>query len=101
MKNETLSRRRMLVVLGASAAGAAVLGACGGGALDCSNAPGLTAEQRTMRQSLAYVEHSPNPSQRCETCNFYTGTPTACGGCNLNMGNVNPQGYCSSYVAKA
>ena len=81
------------------------LSACGGGGgeLDCSSPMGLTPEQRTQRQALAYVDRAPNPSQRCEVCNFYTAAPqpNTCGGCTLNLGPVNPQGYCSSFVPRA
>lgn len=107
MDSKKLTRRAVLergaalglVVLGASAG----LGACGGGELDCTSPPGLTPEQRTQRQALAYVDHSPNPSQRCEVCNFFTAPPQpgTCGGCSLNLGAVNPAGYCSSFVARS
>jgi hypothetical protein len=102
-----LSRRTLLergavlslVVVGASAG----LSACGGGELDCSSPQGLTDQQRQQRQALSYVDRTPNPSQRCETCNFWQQPQAAgqCGGCTLNLGPVNPQGYCSSFVARS
>jgi hypothetical protein len=98
--------RRALLERGAvwglvMASGAAGFGGCGGG-LDCSNPPGLTQEQRDLRRSLAYVERAPNASQRCEVCRFYTAPeqPNRCGGCTLNLGPVNPQGYCSSFAPR-
>ena len=107
METKKLTRRAMLergavlslVVIGAGAG----LGACGGGELDCSSPAGLTDAQRQQRQALSYVDRSTNPSQRCEVCNFYTQPAAAgqCGGCTLNLGPVNPQGYCSSFVARA
>ena len=107
MDSKKLTRRAVLergaalglVVIGAGAG----LSACGGGDLDCTSPPGLTPDQRTQRQALAYVDHAPNPSQRCEVCNFYTAAaqPNTCGGCTLNLGPVNPQGYCSSFVARS
>ena len=107
MDSKKLTRREWLergatlslVVLGAGAG----LTACGGGALDCTNPPGLTADQREQRRVLAYVDQTPNPSQRCEVCSFYTAAaqPSTCGGCTLNLGDVNPQGYCSSFVARS
>lgn len=106
MNDRKLTRRQMLergavlglVVLGASPA----LSGCGGG-LDCSNPPGLTDEQRTQRRNLSYVDTAPNPSQRCEVCNFFTAPAAAgqCGGCTLNLGAVSPAGYCSSFVARS
>src|SRR5690606_33934080 len=76
MDSKKLTRRAVLergaalglVVIGAGAG----LSACGGGELDCSSPMGLTPEQRTQRQALAYVDRTPNPTQRCEVCNFYT-----------------------------
>lgn len=107
MDSKKLTRRAVLergaalglVVIGAGAG----LSACGGGELDCSSPMGLTPEQRTQRQALAYVDRTPNPTQRCEVCNFYTAPtqPNTCGGCTLNLGPVHPQGYCSSFVARA
>jgi hypothetical protein len=77
------------------------LAACGGG-VDCSMPPGLTDEQRAQRRTLAYVERSPNAQQRCELCNFFTSAGAdACGQCTLNLGPVNPQGYCSSFVVRS
>jgi hypothetical protein len=100
MESKKLTRRTMLVVIGATAG----LAACGGGgAADCESPPGLTDEQRTQRRNLAYVDRTPSPSQRCEVCNFFTAPAqeNACGGCTLNLGAVSPQGYCSSFVARA
>jgi hypothetical protein len=104
MNTKKLTRRALLergAVLSLAVIGGAGGFGCGGG-LDCSSPPGLTQEQRDMRRNLAYVERSPNPSQRCEVCNFYTAPaqPGTCGGCTLNLGPVNPQGYCSSFVAR-
>jgi hypothetical protein len=106
MDTKKLTRRALLergtvlslVVLGASA------GLVGCGAeLDCTNPPGLTDAQRQQRRALSYADRAPNPSQRCEVCNFYTAPEAAgqCGGCSLNLGAVNPQGYCSSFVARS
>lgn len=107
MDGTKLTRRQMiergavlgLVVLGAPAA----LTACGGGGPDCSNPPGMTDEQRAQRRALSYVDQAPNPAQRCEVCNFFTAPASAgqCGGCTLNLGAVNPSGYCSSFVARS
>ncbi|UJR82862.1 high-potential iron-sulfur protein [Sandaracinus amylolyticus] len=106
METKKLTRRAMLergAVLGLVVIGASAGIGCGGAELDCTNPPGLTDAQRQQRQALSYVDRSPNPTQRCETCNFYTAPAQAgqCGGCALNLGNVNPQGYCSSYVARS
>lgn len=106
MDSKKLTRRQILergAVLGLVVLGAPSLVACGGGELSCENPEGITQEQRTQRTALSYVDHSPNASQRCEVCNFYTAPAQAgsCGGCSLNVGPVNPAGYCASFVARA
>lgn len=89
-----------LVVLGAGR----TLAACGGGgegeALNCSNA---TPEQTQQRTALGYVEATTDPAKACSKCNFWQGgaNTTACGGCQLNLGNVNPNGTCNSFAPKA
>ena len=108
-----ISRRQFLnravAVGGAAIAAPVLLSACGGGeeaaapkALSCLNPPGLTAQEKGMRETLAYVEKSMDPSKACELCNFYTVPAKAdsCGGCTLNLGPVNPKGSCNSFVAK-
>ncbi len=106
MEEKKLTRRQWLergsvlglVVLG----GVPALSACGGGELDCTNPQGLSGDNRTQRQALSYVDHAPNATQRCEVCNFYTAAqPNQCGSCTLNLGPVNPAGYCSSFVARS
>lgn len=106
MDSKKLTRREVLgrgAVLGLVVLGAPSMIGCGEAALDCSSPSGLTDAERTMRTSLAYVDHSPNASQRCEVCNFFTAPAAAnsCGGCTLNLGPVNPAGYCSSFVARS
>lgn len=101
-----LTRRAVLgrgAALGLVVFGGGALSACGGGGLDCSNPPGLSPAERTQRQALGYVDQATNPSQRCEVCTFFTAPAEAstCGGCTLNLGPVNPQGYCSSFVARS
>lgn len=106
MDSKKLTRRQALergAVLGLVVLGAPSLVACGGGELDCTNPEGLTQDQRNQRTALSYVDHSPNATQRCEVCQFYTAATQAntCGGCTLNLGPVNPAGYCSSFVARS
>lgn len=107
MNRKKLTRRELIErgsVVGLVVLGGAGMTACGGsGGTDCSNPPGLTSAERQMRQQLSYVEHSPNPEQRCETCNFFEqpSEPNGCGGCSLNLGPVNPAGYCTSYAARS
>ena len=105
MTDRLITRRELLkraYAFGAAVAGVSVLSACGGeeagGGLDCSAAEG---QAQTMRTSLQYVEASTTADQNCINCNFFQGAnATACGNSSLNLGNVNPNGWCSSWAAK-
>lgn len=119
-----LSRRDFLgrfAVLGAAGLGAtSLLAACGGGeqapatdgaapsgdgvvAAQCEGYDALTEQDLQTRQTLGYVDESPNPEQLCSNCRFYNqpegGSP--CGGCQLFQGPVAPEGYCTSWAAMA
>ncbi|WP_022836299.1 high-potential iron-sulfur protein [Salisaeta longa] len=84
--------------------------AAGGGqtktaAASCDDLSGLSASEKKMRsqmvKSLQYVENSPNPNKNCANCQLYQQAEAGknCGGCQLFPGPVNPQGYCTSWVA--
>lgn len=97
--NPPLGRRALL--RGSGALALVVISGCDAPPLDCSSPPGLTEDQRRQRRALAYVERSPSSSQRCEVCRFFVAPAAAgaCGGCTLNVGSINPGGYCSAYAA--
>lgn len=122
----SLSRRDFLgrfAVLGALGLGVSSLAACGGGeqpaetapdgaaapadgdviAAQCEGYDALTEQDLQIRQTLGYVDDTPNPDQHCSNCRFYTqpagGSP--CGGCTLFQGPVAPGGYCNSWAALA
>lgn len=95
---------------------ASTLAACGGGenggagdgsAADSASCEGfatLTPQQRQLRQSLNYVDDSPNPAQNCANCRFWLAPAAgaACGGCQiLPEQPVVASGYCTSWVAQA
>ena len=76
-----------------------VLAACGGGELECG--PGsLSADQRSMRTALHYVDQAADRSRQCSACALYAGTATACGTCTVVAGAIHPQGTCDSFVAR-
>lgn len=124
--SNSISRRNFLgrfALLGAAGLGASsLLAACGGGEQPAETAPGeaatsgdgvvaaqcegydaLTEQDLQTRQTLGYVDESPNPQQICSNCRFYNqpagGSP--CGGCTLFQGPVAPEGYCNSWAAMA
>ncbi len=68
--------------------------------LDCSDSPGLVLADRSLRQSLGYVEQSPLAEQRCSGCAQYIGGTLSCGTCKLLKGPIHPAGYCKVWAAK-
>lgn len=114
---------RVLAVGGAGAFLPALISACGGeerpatpdsdvltpegeeGQVMAEACPGfdeLTDQDMQLRQALEYVDVSPNATQVCSNCQFYT-EPEAgsqCGGCELFQGPVAPGGYCNSWAAQ-
>ena len=72
-------------------------------ASECEGYDALTEQDLQTRQTLGYVDNSPDPAKLCNNCQFYNqpegGSP--CGGCQLFQGPVAPEGYCNSWVAMA
>lgn len=57
-------------------------------------------QSKSMRKTLQYVAKSPNEGKYCKNCAQYIKPKggSACGGCKLFSGPVNPNGYCLSYA---
>jgi hypothetical protein len=55
-----------------------------------------------MRQTLQYVEESPDPEKLCSNCQLYVAPEegAACGGCQIIKGPIAPGGYCTSWAQK-
>lgn len=106
MSSTLLDRRTFLTraaLLGGAAAGAGLLAACGkgGGALQCTDTAGLKPEDLGTRNSLNYVDASPDPTKLCSGCQLYVAAAEgACGGCTVVKGPINPNGYCISWAKK-
>lgn len=107
MRESKVDRREFLksaATLGAVAAGASLLAACGkgGGGLQCTDVAGLSPADAATRNSLSYVDASPDPTKVCSACVLYiVGQPNACGGCQVVKGPINPAGSCTSWAKKA
>lgn len=94
--------RRRTFLSGSSTVLALTVIGCGSSGPNCENPPGLTEAQRTQRTTLHYRERSGDRARNCAGCNFFTAAgENACGECTLNMGLVNPDGVCDSFVARA
>jgi hypothetical protein len=75
--------------------------------LECDDLSGLTDTEKKRRaaqvDALNYVDQTENPDQNCANCLFYQ-QPTGgseCGKCQLFPGPVHPNGWCSTWQAKA
>jgi hypothetical protein len=98
-----IGRRRLLVASGAAGAaalaGAGVLGGCKRSET-CPPSP-LSAEDKKLRDTLHYSDHSPDPDKLCNACQQYVANADAdCGGCKLLKGPIHPAGYCSAFSAR-
>jgi hypothetical protein len=66
----------------------------------CADVSGLTEQEKQTRVSNAYVGKSTTEGKFCSNCSlFIEGRP--CGTCSLVKGPINPDGYCTAWVAKA
>lgn len=68
----------------------------------CNDLTGLTDPDKATRVTFKYVDVTPDPSKRCDGCQFYIVPEGAapCGGCKLVKGPVAPAGYCTSFAVK-
>lgn len=130
-----LNRRSFLsriALLGAAGlGGGSLLAACGGGeaesggtedgeaasgsttaeadvqASECEGYDQLSEQALQQRETLGYVDETPDVNKVCTNCQFYKPTyelasgDSPCVGCQLFKGPVAPNGYCNSWVAKA
>jgi High potential iron-sulfur protein len=54
----------------------------------------------SLRQSLHYVESSPDPAQHCSGCSFFSDPKGSCGSCMIFGGPANINGHCDSWSAR-
>jgi hypothetical protein len=84
--------RRAAVTLGAlSTASKAIAAVCAS----------PDAGDGSMRQSLHYMEASPNPAQKCSGCSFFSDPQGGCGKCVIFSGPANLNGHCDSWAARS
>src|SRR5688500_11970024 len=107
MRDDKLSRRRALQVLGAVpavAAAGSLLAACGKKTEpdSCNDVSALSEPEKMGRTALQYVDRSPHADKRCELCNLFIAPkdPASCGGCQVVKGTIHPKGYCTAFVVK-
>lgn len=69
----------------------------------CIDVTGLSPEEvRARNDTAAYTDAAPDPSKKCSVCAQWVPapSPTACGGCKVVKGPINPEGWCKLFVAK-
>jgi hypothetical protein len=71
-------------------------------AANCSDVSALSADELRVRNETAkYVESSPDAAKKCSACSlFKPSAPKECGACQVVKGPINPEGYCTLFVAK-
>lgn len=131
MSDRPYSRRGFLLSLGVAGAAGAALTACGGRtdtapgtqttdpspattapggaagqegmvAAECPTYDQLSQEQLSVRNTLNYVDESPQSGQYCYNCRFKIESDEygPCLGCQLFAGPVATDGWCSSWAAE-
>ena len=105
MSAEKVSRRVFLSVISTvgAAASTGLLAACGGNKpkeFTCTDESALAPADKTLRQSVKYVDKSQEPGKKCGNCLQYTKEAAAgqCGGCKVVKGPIHPEGYCTLWA---
>ncbi len=92
--------RRILLRYGLLAAGIGLAGPIGRRAeaddIVCAKP---YAGDKAQRDGLHYVEHSGNPVETCDTCQYFE-PRGSCGNCRIVGTLVNPVGTCDSWSRK-
>jgi hypothetical protein len=107
MEKKILSRRALLERGAQIPLGGLLLLAAGSKRVDaaeqgvCVDLESLDAGQRSIRDSLMYVEESPDQSMSCQHCGFFTPTEGGCGTCLIFSGPVSGRARCVSWSAKS
>jgi hypothetical protein len=68
----------------------------------CTDISGLTDQEKQTRIVNNYVDDSTIEGKECDGCSFFikpaSGNP--CGTCQIVKGPIDPDGYCTAWVAK-
>lgn len=58
------------------------------------------ADDKSLRESLHYVEVSPDAQKNCLGCGLFAAAGAGCGHCMIFNGPANPKGHCDSWSAR-
>lgn len=88
---------------GGESAGGGAKAQKAGGDLSCNDTSGLEPQQIKVRESLKYVDKTEKPDQHCANCQLFKAPAKegTCGGCQTVPGPINPNGWCTAWVAKS
>lgn len=105
MTNGNLSRRKLLergiqLPLGGALLAAGVAGTANAADKVCVDLKSIDAGQKSIRESLNYMEMGKDPTMVCGKCSFFTDPAAGCGMCMIFGGPANEHGHCDSWAAK-
>ena len=66
----------------------------------CADPKAMDGGQLGIRESLNYVEKSPEAAKTCGNCAFFQAAGDGCGTCMIFTGPANAGGHCDSWSAK-
>ena len=68
----------------------------------CTDTSGLTEMELTMRNTLQYVDASPDREKACGLCALFVAAVAGqnCGTCTIIKGPIHPKGTCTSFAPK-
>lgn len=69
----------------------------------CTNLTGLSQADLETRTQFNYTGHTPNKDKYCGNCIHFhppTNGSDPCGTCEIVKGPINPDGYCTQWMAK-
>lgn len=68
----------------------------------CTDVSGLTGQERQTRVTFEYAGKSPVEGKDCDDCRFFVqpAPEGPCGTCEIVKGPINPDGYCTAWVAR-
>jgi hypothetical protein len=100
MAQSPLSRRALLsraLVLAPFCGVLPVAGRAFGAASVCESPD---ADDKSLRDSLHYVETSTDPGKTCAGCGLFAAAGAGCGHCMIFNGPANPKGHCDSWSSR-
>ena len=105
MSNDNVTRRKLLersiqLSLGGVLVAAATVQTAAAGEKVCADLEAMDSGQRSIRESLNYVEQSKDPKKTCGNCGFFVAKGDGCGDCMIFTGPANAMGHCDSWSAK-